>query len=74
MAKHLRTEAVPPSQRTTLPIPDALERVVLACLAKKPEDRPHSAAELSRLLAGVEGERWSEERAKEWWTANAGAR
>ena len=70
LAKHLREDPVPPSQRTTLPIPPTLERLVLACLAKKPEDRPQSAAELGRLLAGVEGEPWSEARAREWWEAH----
>jgi serine/threonine-protein kinase len=70
MAKHLREDPVAPSQRTALPIPAALERLVLACLAKKPEDRPQSAAELARLLAGVEGEPWSEARAREWWAAH----
>jgi serine/threonine-protein kinase len=71
IAKHLRTEPVPPSQRSTLPIPPGLERLVLACLAKKPEDRPQSAAELARSLGAIEGERWNEERAREWWTAHA---
>jgi eukaryotic-like serine/threonine-protein kinase len=70
MAKHLREQPVPPSQRTTLPIPAALERLVLACLAKKPEDRPRSAADLARALASVEGEPWTEARAREWWTAH----
>jgi serine/threonine-protein kinase len=73
MAKHLRAEPVPPSQRSALPIPAGLERLVLACLAKKPEDRPHSAAELSRALAGVGGDGWNEARAREWWTTH-GAR
>jgi eukaryotic-like serine/threonine-protein kinase len=73
IARHLREEPVPPSRRTTLPIPAALERLVLGCLAKKPEDRPQSAAELARSLAGIEGEPWGEERAREWWTANSGA-
>jgi serine/threonine protein kinase len=73
IAKHLRAEPVPPSQRTALPIPAALERLVLACLAKKPEDRPQSAAELARSLSDIEGDRWSEERAAEWWTANSAA-
>jgi hypothetical protein len=47
---------------------------VLACLAKKAEDRPQSAAELARSLAPIEGEPWSEERAMEWWKANSGAK
>ena len=73
MAKHLRSEPVAPSQRTALPIPAALDRLVLACLAKKPEDRPRGAAELARALSDIEGEQWSEERAAEWWRANSGA-
>ena len=40
----------PPSQRTELAIPASLERVVMACLEKKPEDRPQSAAVLAELL------------------------
>jgi serine/threonine-protein kinase len=70
MAKHLRAEPVPPSQRSALPIPPALERLVLACIAKKPEGRPHSAAELARALAGIKGEPWSETQAREWWAAH----
>jgi eukaryotic-like serine/threonine-protein kinase len=70
IAKHLRAVPVPPSQRTTLPIPPALERLVLACLEKNPEDRPQSAVELARSLVAIEGERWSEERAREWWAAH----
>lgn len=33
----------------------------------RPEDRPQSAAELDRLLAGIEIEPWSEEEATQWW-------
>jgi serine/threonine-protein kinase len=44
---------VPPSARTTAPIPSELERLVLACLAKRPADRPQSAAELGAALAAV---------------------
>jgi serine/threonine-protein kinase len=73
MAKHLRAEPVPPSQRSALPIPPALERLVLACLAKKPEGRPRSAAELARSLADVDVDPWSETQAREWWAAQSGA-
>ena len=69
IAKHLRADPVPPSQRANVSIPAALEQVILACLAKRPDDRPKSAAELGRLLSGVEGEKWSEEQAMQWWTA-----
>jgi hypothetical protein len=45
-----------------------LDLVILDCLAKHPEDRPQSAAELSgRLAAAVPDEPWTEERAHRWW-------
>ena len=65
---HARTAPAPPSVRTTRPIPPALDALVLACLAKDPADRPQTARELSRRLGeSVEGEAWSEERARGWW-------
>jgi serine/threonine protein kinase len=67
IAKHIQEAPVPPSQRTEIQIPVALERVVLACLAKKLEDRPQTAAELDRELAEIETEPWSQEEAQRWW-------
>jgi hypothetical protein len=70
LAKHLREAPVPPSERAVFPVPPALDRLVLACLAKAPEDRPRSAGELGRALAAIEGEAWGEEQAMQWWSAN----
>jgi serine/threonine-protein kinase len=67
IAKHLQDAPVPPSSRTELDVSPEFERVVLACLAKRPEDRPQTAAELDRMLAEVETEPWSEEDATHWW-------
>jgi serine/threonine-protein kinase len=54
-----------------LPIPRALEDIVLSCLAKEPAHRPQSARELSLRLAAVEGATaWTEERAREWWATH----
>ena len=51
MYQHANATPVPPSQRSELEIPAELDRIILACLAKYPEDRPQTAAELSRRLA-----------------------
>ncbi len=69
MAKHLQETPTPPSQRVAKPVPPRLEQVILACLAKKPEDRPPSAAELARLLAAADVEPWTNEQAVEWWAS-----
>jgi serine/threonine-protein kinase len=71
IAKHLHEEPVSPSQRGGVEIPMALERVVLACLAKRPNDRPQNAHELARRLEEVApSEPWTRERALSWWSAN----
>ncbi len=71
LLKHAQTPPTPPSARTGGPIPPALDRLVLACLAKDPADRPQSARELSSRLAEVEGAgAWTQDRAREWWTTH----
>ena len=68
LLKHLHETPEPPSRRTELAIPPSLESIILACLEKRPEDRPQTAKELARRLAAVEGaDRWTEERSREWW-------
>jgi eukaryotic-like serine/threonine-protein kinase len=47
---HVQQEPVPPSQRTDNPVPPALERLVLACLEKRPEARPQTAGALMATL------------------------
>ena len=65
---HAQTAPTPPSARTELPIPAALDRLVLSCLSKDPADRPQTARELSRLLAAVDvATAWTEDRARDWW-------
>lgn len=68
IVEHVRSEPVPPSQRTELPVPDELERVILSCLAKDPADRPQTAEELGTALArSVPADAWTRRRAREWW-------
>jgi serine/threonine-protein kinase len=68
MYQHANAAPVPPSRRSELEIAPALDTVILACLAKFPEERPQSASELaSRLAAAVPGDGWTEEQAHRWW-------
>ena len=65
---HAHTLPIPPSERSELPIPPALDRLVLSCLAKDPAERPQSARDLSQRLAAIDGgSPWTNERAREWW-------
>jgi serine/threonine-protein kinase len=64
---HVRDEPLPPSTRTELSIPAALDNVVLACLAKDPAARPQGAVELARLLDGIELPPWTADDARRWW-------
>jgi serine/threonine-protein kinase len=65
---HVRTEPTPPSRRTELPIPEAMDRLILDLLAKAPGDRPASAAEVARRLAAIDfSEAWTQQRAEKWW-------
>lgn len=68
---HVNREPEPPSRRTTLLIPADLEKIVLACLAKDPADRPQSADELAMRLGSIRmpGE-WTAARARAWWHVN----
>ncbi len=66
--QHAQMPPVPPSRRTELPIPAALERAILACLEKAPEGRPADAESLARKLSECALPTcWNEQRAREWW-------
>lgn len=66
LMQHAQTPPTPPSARTEMPVPAALDRLVLDCLAKDPADRPNTAKELSRRLGEVGGD-WTEADATDWW-------
>ena len=69
IARHLNDQPVPPSHIASQPIPEALDRLILACLAKEPGDRPQTALELSKALSEVPVEAWTNEQAEKWWSA-----
>jgi serine/threonine-protein kinase len=68
LLEHAHTPPLPPSARAELPVPAALDDLVLSCLAKEPAARPQSAKELSSRLAGIAcANQWTDDRAREWW-------
>jgi serine/threonine-protein kinase len=74
MMAHGRDPVVPPSQAGAS-VSEDLERVVLRCLAKKPEDRYANVKALGEALAECSAAAdWGSNQADAWWgsAANAG--
>ncbi len=59
----------PPRRPSTLEpgVPKSLDRIVLACLAKAPTDRPKDADELASMIRSAEIGEWTQEDARAWW-------
>ena len=71
---HLHSAPAPPSERLGRPVDPFLERLILACLAKQPGDRPADArALLGQLEEGWAGAVWTQADAREWWDTRAPA-
>jgi serine/threonine-protein kinase len=71
-SQHLHQPPVPPSRKRP-DVPPVLEKIVLACLAKKKEERPKDAAALAALLVEAQEEtgEWTREEAQAWWASRA---
>jgi serine/threonine-protein kinase len=68
---HIQDAPEPPSQRTEMEISPYLERVVLSCLEKRPEQRPQSAQELTRMLLSPPSmDSWDTRQAESWWNVH----
>jgi serine/threonine-protein kinase len=67
LLQHLKSDPVPPSERLGSPIPVALERLLMQCLAKNPADRPAGAAALAESLGSACAEEWTQADARRWW-------
>ena len=65
--KHLQTPPVAPSVRLGAPVPEALEKLILSCLAKSPADRPADAAVLAAALTSAGADEWAQADARQWW-------
>jgi serine/threonine-protein kinase len=65
---HVRDAPEAPSLRTEIEIPAPLEQLILTCLEKEPNRRPHCASELAdELRATGLATAWTQDRAREWW-------
>ncbi len=67
LTQHVRDEPAPPSSLSETHIPPELDRIVLDCLAKDPDDRPADAVELFRRLDECPVQPWTAEHAHQWW-------
>jgi serine/threonine protein kinase/CHASE1-domain containing sensor protein len=66
--QHVNEQPIPPSRRCVLPIPEALDDVILKALAKKPDERFASAREFVEALDAVTGlGSWAAVHAEDWW-------
>jgi serine/threonine-protein kinase len=66
--QHLGTPPLPPSQRSELPFPPAIDDLVLACLEKDPGRRPQSiAAVMEAMNRDWPRSSWDNATAKAWW-------
>lgn len=66
--EHISKPPLPPSQITELPIPGALESIVLKCLEKDPQSRFQSISSLEEALNQVPLEApWTPAQAELWW-------
>jgi serine/threonine-protein kinase len=70
MVAHARDPVTPPS-RIHPDVPPDLERVVLRCLAKSPDDRyPDTSSLADDLEACADAGNWSPAHAERWWQAH----
>jgi serine/threonine-protein kinase len=68
LSHHLHTPPEPLSRRAPGRVPEALENLVMRCLAKDAADRPESALSLQRALTGCRCDPpWTADDAAGWW-------
>ena len=71
MMSHVKDMPVTPSQRLGRPLDADLEKVILDCLVKDPQDRVRSAeAFADRLAACQSAPQWNAKDALKWWEDN----
>ena len=73
IGQHLQATPVPPSARCGRAMPAELDRLILACLAKSPSDRPATAQAFDGHLSAIDLAPWCQEEARAWWETNLAA-
>jgi tRNA A-37 threonylcarbamoyl transferase component Bud32 len=69
---HARTRPKRPSEVSEMPIPKALDDIVMKCLEKDPDDRFQAVGELEAALRAIHFETpWTQSKAREWWRLHA---
>ena len=72
LQKIVNSEPPRPSELTEVPIPEALDNLIHACLSRDPEERPASATELAEKLTRITLDTtWTEKEALNWWEENS---
>ena len=74
IGQHLQATPVPPSVRCGRAMPTELDRLILACLAKSPSDRPATAQAFDGELSAIDLAPWCQEEARAWWETNLASR
>jgi eukaryotic-like serine/threonine-protein kinase len=70
MIAHARDDVPPPSKHRP-DVPADLERVILRCLAKNPEERFQDADSLDQALSEcAAADQWTQRQAARWWQEN----
>jgi tRNA A-37 threonylcarbamoyl transferase component Bud32 len=68
LMRHLNDAPVPPSERTEVDVPRALDELIVQCLEKDPARRPRDVLAVGARLRACQGAgRWNEQRARAWW-------
>jgi serine/threonine-protein kinase len=68
MVMHVKEPPIPPSQRTEVKVPDALDALILQCLQKDPARRPQDTETLMYLVRDARlSSKWDQRTARLWW-------